>query len=91
MKPITEPLPELPYRDMYATLQRGHGKQITLCKQYLQEGAELYCKILKKEREGDLQGYSPERECITQLMTALSALYSCMIETDIAVENVVLQ
>ena len=91
MNSTTEDVSTMPYKEMYQILQQGQGRQIAMCKKYLQESAELYCEILRRERADAAQEYSLEREYVNRLMAALSELYSCMMETDMDVENVVLQ
>ena len=78
------------YLKLYEVLQHGQGKQIALCEKVLKEAVNLYVEMHRHKCEAGL-GYSRERDLANLLMIALNALYCCMISTDQAVEDVLLQ
>ena len=85
-----EHAPEALYQKLSDVLQHGQSRQIVLCEKVLQEAVNLYVVIYRHKCEDGLGCYR-ERDLTNLLIITLGTLYSCMVSTDQAVEDVLLQ
>ena len=72
---------------MYLTLMQYHGKQLGLCEEAIKCSMELYGAILVSKLPTTYRRRQ-ELEEMNDLISALNNLHKCLIEADIAVEEI---